>query len=338
MRSARCTAVLCRTPQNGGHDRSDNLVGSLGDLLPCEAEDEPAVQDERILTIPIALERPPTGVMRTSIDLDGDAQSYMGKVDLGNHAPRHVVHGEVRLPWPRATTSQEQRHALLSLRSSAGRRSLHEACKQGRPSLSPTQPGGDCMPEVLRRDESLLERGIKEILGSARAHDDQRVDECLPDRCEADAVGAAYGDSISAPEHRDTRDGQLGLVGHHDDPGIPRQRPAAATEGQVSTDARTRSIGQSEDVAPSIVAEMGLTRSEDICPTDPRPIAARHASARSARADSASREVLRRHHSPAPGSDCSQALQVLVGMRHGEHDAPHGPGAWPTIHSPGPGW
>ena len=271
--------------------------------------------------------------MSASIDLYRDAQPHVSEVDLSNNSARAISHGEVRLPRPRARTTQEHRHPLLGLGARPGRCALHEASQQGCPSLAATQSGEGGTSEVLRCDESLLQDGIEKIRSSIRSHDNQCVDKCLMNAREADTIGAAHGGCISAPEHRDAGDGQLGFMRHHDHAGITRQRPASVTQGKVTADASSLAVREPENVAPRMFAEMRLPGCQDIRPADPRPIPARHASGRGARADSTTCEVLRRDDAPAPGRDRTQSLQVLVGVRHGEHPASPGPGASPTIHS-----
>ena len=80
---------LARSP-DGRHD----LVGPIAVRIPCEAKDDPAFEDERVLPWAVALEDVAALVV-SSIELDGDLQLRVGQVDLRELPSVRIVDGVV---------------------------------------------------------------------------------------------------------------------------------------------------------------------------------------------------------------------------------------------------
>jgi len=79
------SAHSCGTLRDSGQDDLDHLIRPLGDLLPCEAQDEPSADDESVLPRPVALEGASIRVEGSPVHLDGNAQPKVRKIDLGDH-------------------------------------------------------------------------------------------------------------------------------------------------------------------------------------------------------------------------------------------------------------
>ena len=66
-------------------------AGSLDDVVPGEPEDRPAERDEAVLAGAVVLERLGRGVVLEAVDLDGELELGIGRVDAGDEAARRAT-------------------------------------------------------------------------------------------------------------------------------------------------------------------------------------------------------------------------------------------------------
>lgn len=88
---------------------------SLSDLLPSEAQDEPAAHDESILAPAVAFKRSPIRVEGTSVDFYGDTQLDMSEINLRYDSARGIQEWVVGYPRTRAAAWKQPGHLLFRL-------------------------------------------------------------------------------------------------------------------------------------------------------------------------------------------------------------------------------
>ena len=89
---------MCLPLAHCGTDCGDHALGVQRYLLPCEAQHEPTVEDQEILTAPIALKGMPIGVKGTPVHLNGNAQVHIREVEFGDDVAVLIPQGNIRPP------------------------------------------------------------------------------------------------------------------------------------------------------------------------------------------------------------------------------------------------